>query len=187
MERLLEAGIDVNERDAEGRTALFHVIAPNAGRPDLFEWLVTRGADTNVRDHAGRSAIDFARDQIASGLEANMLAGVLDFAFFCGYRVPGHGARAATEFYGGWQSLRGGRPQSDKNIITIAADHIASSSGWPAMIVQRSNFRADGVLTLSGERTEEQVLVHLELLAPARALFTWIDAIAPPAKLLISR
>ena len=187
MEHLLESGIDINVRDTYGRTALFHVIVPNAGVPDLFCWLLSCGADVNLRDHAGQSAIEFARDQLSSGLEENMLAEILDFALCCGYRMPGNGARAAAEFYGDWQSLRGVPPQSDKNIITIATDHIASSSGWPAMIVQSCSFRADGLLTLSGERAEEQVLVHLELLAPARALFTWIDAIAPPVKLLISR
>ena len=45
---LLDAGVDVNQRSSDGRTALHQ--AAWAGRSELIHFLIDRGADTDVRD-----------------------------------------------------------------------------------------------------------------------------------------
>lgn len=86
LEALLAGGADVNARDRQGRTALFHVLAPYGGDPNLAMWLLSCGADVNARDHAGDSAIEYASDHTSSGTEANMLAHVREAFERRGYR-----------------------------------------------------------------------------------------------------
>jgi len=53
---LLDAGAHVDDRDDRGRTAL--MIAAEAGRAEIVELLLKRGADPSLRDKAGHRAAD---------------------------------------------------------------------------------------------------------------------------------
>ena len=53
---LLDGGAHLDDRDARGRTAL--MIAAEGGRPDVANLLLTRGADSSLRDYAGKRAAD---------------------------------------------------------------------------------------------------------------------------------
>jgi hypothetical protein len=54
-EAALNAGADINARDANGRTAL--MIAAFGGKTDLIRFLISRHADVNLKDAQGRTAI----------------------------------------------------------------------------------------------------------------------------------
>jgi ankyrin repeat protein len=53
---LLDAGAHVDDRDDRGRTAL--MIAAEAGRAEIVELLLKRGADPSLKDKAGHRAAD---------------------------------------------------------------------------------------------------------------------------------
>jgi ankyrin repeat protein len=64
IKTLIDAGIDVNRRDGEGRTALMHLIA-HIGYSDYditesIQALLSAGADVNIKNKRGRSAYFFA-------------------------------------------------------------------------------------------------------------------------------
>jgi len=56
---LLEAGARVDDRDDRGRTAL--MIAAEGGRADIAGLLLARGADSSLKDKAGKRAADLTR------------------------------------------------------------------------------------------------------------------------------
>lgn len=58
VERLVDAGADVNARNAQGRTALH--VAANEGREGLVRYLLTRGAAPNLQDADGNTALHLA-------------------------------------------------------------------------------------------------------------------------------
>lgn len=53
---LLDAGAQIDDRDARGRTAL--MIAAEGGRAEIAHLLLARGADPSLRDKAGKRAAD---------------------------------------------------------------------------------------------------------------------------------
>jgi ankyrin repeat protein len=56
VQRLLEAGASVDDRDDRGRTAL--MIAAEGGRSGIVDVLLARGADRSLKDKAGKRAGD---------------------------------------------------------------------------------------------------------------------------------
>jgi ankyrin repeat protein len=56
VQSLLDAGANVNDRDARGRTAL--MIAAEGGRAEIAGLLLARGADPSLKDKTGKSAAD---------------------------------------------------------------------------------------------------------------------------------
>ena len=65
---LLNTAIDVNERDKEGRTALFldydENLDTNVGC-EVIKLLLRDGADPTIRDLGGKTAYDYAVEQNA--------------------------------------------------------------------------------------------------------------------------
>ena len=61
VRELLAAGADPNERDEDGRTALFSAVL--GGSLGLVGLLLESGADVNARDHHGFSALHFAAQE----------------------------------------------------------------------------------------------------------------------------
>jgi ankyrin repeat protein len=59
MTMLLEAGIDINARDKNGRTALMWA-ARNNSNPSVVLTLLEAGADAKLRNSKGNRAIDIA-------------------------------------------------------------------------------------------------------------------------------
>jgi ankyrin repeat protein len=58
--RIVDAGININAQDLNGRTALMNAL------PDKFkamELLLAAGADVNLKDKDGKTAIDIARER----------------------------------------------------------------------------------------------------------------------------
>jgi len=64
---LLEAGARVDDRDDRGRTAL--MIAAEGGRADIAGLLLARGADSSLKDKAGKRAADLT---VLSSLRARL-------------------------------------------------------------------------------------------------------------------
>jgi len=60
IDALLNTGISVNARDANGQTALFGAAATN--KVELVRYLLGRGADVRVRDNLGRTVLEYASD-----------------------------------------------------------------------------------------------------------------------------
>jgi ankyrin repeat protein len=56
---LLDAKANVDARDASGTTAL--MAAAGVNRAVVVEFLIARGANTELTDCAGRTAVDIAR------------------------------------------------------------------------------------------------------------------------------
>src|SRR3954471_14925347 len=61
VQSLIEAGADINEKDAAGRTAL--MIAANRGHTYVVQLLLERGADAGVRDNNGVTAMEAAESR----------------------------------------------------------------------------------------------------------------------------
>ena len=57
IQRLLNAGADINHRDDDGETPLFTLVF---GDPDILRFAIHKGADVNARDDWGRSLIGHA-------------------------------------------------------------------------------------------------------------------------------
>ncbi|MBD0369478.1 MAG: ankyrin repeat domain-containing protein [Pyrinomonadaceae bacterium] len=58
VKALIDEGVNVNEKDASGRTAL--MIAANRGHTYVVQLLLESGADANARDNQGMTAIEAA-------------------------------------------------------------------------------------------------------------------------------
>lgn len=61
VQSLIEEGVDVNEKDASGRTAL--MIAANRGHTYVVQLLLERGADISATDNKGQTAMQAAESR----------------------------------------------------------------------------------------------------------------------------
>jgi len=59
LERLLNAGADINSRDELGWTPL--IAAAAEGQRGMVQWLLSKGADVNAKDKNGYSALTYAK------------------------------------------------------------------------------------------------------------------------------
>jgi ankyrin repeat protein len=57
---LLDAGADVNARDAAGRSVLINAVLASTERAPVVQALMRAGADVNARDNDGRTALALA-------------------------------------------------------------------------------------------------------------------------------
>ena len=65
VSRLLTAGADVNATNSAGRSALHHAAA--VLQPALVELLLAHGARRDLRDTAGKTPLDIARESAGRG------------------------------------------------------------------------------------------------------------------------
>jgi ankyrin repeat protein len=65
IKRLTESGIDMNERDKDGRTVLMHAVLAENAESGLVKYLISSGVDVDASDKAQQwTALHFAaRDQ----------------------------------------------------------------------------------------------------------------------------
>jgi ankyrin repeat protein len=62
IKTLVNAGVDVNARSKNGTTPLMHAAQKN--RPVAIITLLDLGADPKATDDTGKTAIDFARENV---------------------------------------------------------------------------------------------------------------------------
>ncbi len=68
MELYFSEEIDLNVKDARGRTVL--MLAASYGNRDVIHWLLNKGTDVQIADAQGRTALDFAKkDEVATLLK----------------------------------------------------------------------------------------------------------------------
>lgn len=67
----IDAGINANAQDADGRTALINAAA--RGELDVVNTLLSRGVDINVKDKNGFTALSHAIDAMHDGVEEALL------------------------------------------------------------------------------------------------------------------
>lgn len=67
----LAKGVDVNQRDSRGGTALIWAVARRV--PDCVQLLIAAGAEVNARDRDGMSALKLARSKSLSQIETMLL------------------------------------------------------------------------------------------------------------------
>ncbi len=60
IEKMLTEKIDINTKDAYGKTALFSAVVNN--NPEMVNFLIDKGIDVNIKDKTEKSAIDYASD-----------------------------------------------------------------------------------------------------------------------------
>lgn len=68
----IDAGINPNAQDADGRTALISAAA--RGELDVVNTLISRGVDINVKDKNGYTALSHAIDAMHDGVEEALLS-----------------------------------------------------------------------------------------------------------------
>jgi hypothetical protein len=187
METLLAAGVDINSCDKNGRTALFMVAAPFGGAPELYTWLVSHGADVNIRDAKGESAVDFASHHVSSALENNMVTSMLDFSYERGYRIPGNEAKSINDYLGKWRILSGGSDGDRNAELFIRKKCIESDVAWLRLQIGSYAMRPKGIVALEGDHAGLQVTVRLERVNWNRCLLTWNDGVIYPAELMLYR
>lgn len=69
-ELLLDAGADINARDAQGRTTLNGAVQWNW--PEYVKWAVAKGADINSEDNGGFTVMDHALGRVGGGGRFNV-------------------------------------------------------------------------------------------------------------------
>ncbi len=112
IDLLLAAGADINTRvtnsrthtakimayvqgrDQEGRTALF--AAAEAGSDKVVKHLLERGADPTVRDAAGKTALDVARDTAPGRARCGSSGGGISSSRGCGCKPRGDHCASGT-------------------------------------------------------------------------------------------
>lgn len=65
LRRLLKQKVEVNARDAMGRTALMHLLGPHSAGPyqsEMLERLLEAGADPCAADNVGRTVLHYAAE-----------------------------------------------------------------------------------------------------------------------------
>ncbi len=60
IEILIDAGADVNSRDAEGQTPLMWAAESNA--PEVVQLLLDKGANASLKDEYGKTAFEYAQE-----------------------------------------------------------------------------------------------------------------------------
>jgi ankyrin repeat protein len=89
IKALLEAGADVNERDARGMTALMLSVSSDHGDVEIAKALIAAGADVNAKSLAGETALAWAEKSAAtSRIEVLKRAGAATAAME-DHEVPG--------------------------------------------------------------------------------------------------
>lgn len=63
--KLVAAGAEINAIDHEGRTALMHAVLGAESRGHDIDVLIEEGADKSIRDHAGKTAFDYASESLS--------------------------------------------------------------------------------------------------------------------------
>jgi ankyrin repeat protein len=71
IELLIQRGASLDQRDAEGMTAL--ALAAEMGFQEAVEMLLAAGADPNVLDNAGTTALDVAEEHGAHDISTVLL------------------------------------------------------------------------------------------------------------------
>jgi ankyrin repeat protein len=61
LQDALRRGVDVNERDADGRTALTHAVLDN--KVESVRLLLMNGADSNLRDKLGNAPLHYSAQE----------------------------------------------------------------------------------------------------------------------------
>lgn len=61
IENILKQGVDINEKDSDGRTAL-HVVAANNPNPQVINFFIKKGANINAIDNSNRSVLQAAKE-----------------------------------------------------------------------------------------------------------------------------
>jgi hypothetical protein len=72
LQRQLDRGLDLDRRDADGRTLLH--LAAGDGRLSMVAWLVEQGADVDIEDAAGVRPVQLAADAGHSAVTALLLS-----------------------------------------------------------------------------------------------------------------
>jgi hypothetical protein len=177
LEALVARGIDIDTRDEDGRTALFSAIAPFGGDPPLVAWLLERGANPNVRDARGMSALEVGFGAVTSGLEANMMAHLGD-----AFRA--HGYRREEDFVGVWYIAEG--PDAGRSLML---DKHGIESDVVSLRLTASDVTVDDLGRLRAHGDHAGTLVHLvvSLEAEDRARLNWSDGVTHPAELVLHR
>jgi ankyrin repeat protein len=122
LQRLLDAGVPVDSRDAQGRTAL--LAATHADRVDAAQLLIERGADVNARDVMQDSPFLYAGAQGRLAILRLTLASGADLKSTNRY---GGTALIPTAHYGHVEAVR------ELLKTRIDVDHV-NRLGWTALL-----------------------------------------------------
>lgn len=122
LKRLLDAGVPVDTRDAQGRTAL--LVATHANRVEAARLLIERGADVNARDEIQDSPFLYAGAQGRLEILRLTLAAGADLASTNRY---GGTALIPAAHYGHVEVVR------ELLKTRIAVDHV-NRLGWTALL-----------------------------------------------------
>ena len=60
IDKLIQYGVDVNEKDTEGTTALMHAVKWKMNKPIIITTLIELGANINAKNNQGLTAVDLA-------------------------------------------------------------------------------------------------------------------------------
>lgn len=201
MQALLDAGVSVNTASASGRTALFSMMAPWGGRPEGVAWLIERGADVNVRDAKGVSAVQLGHAHVTSGLEANMARHNAHLCRSAGYiddvtelrqvksrsrrkrRAPPPEPRTAA-FFGHWRVAEGDDAGAEVHVTTRG---ITSALPWIGLRSSGHMFSPSGQMRFDGSHAGKLVHVRLETVEDGRIRLVRNDGQAPVARVMLAR
>ena len=188
VREIFDDGFEIDCRDKRGRTALFYAITPYGGHPELVKWLVMNGADVNVRDNAGETALDFGSGSVSSALEANMIAWAGDLFRQHGYpertkpreptpREIAKRKRKLSDYWGTW-IIDGGN--DDGHQLRLSSRRIESDVRSLQLTVDEAALDERGHLVIHGEHATELVHVTIVLKGDGKAILRWSDGIMGP-------
>ena len=82
LRRLLKQKVEVNARDAMGRTALMHLLGPRSAgpyQPEMLERLLEAGADPCAADNEGRTVLHYAAEGYTQAAARQAVELLFDF------------------------------------------------------------------------------------------------------------
>ena len=82
LRRLLKQKVEVNARDAMGRTALMHLLVPRSAgpyQPEMLERLLEAGADPCAADNEGRTVLHYAAEGYTQAAARQAVELLFDF------------------------------------------------------------------------------------------------------------